>query len=133
MLSRYHRLHPHTHTLTHFSPLSPYFRPAPPLSPQILSPRGLPKVFKNSIDADLLFDILSAIPRDAERAKSNPSSPSTVSFDPAFLLELLAGLARVPRFDMTVMFWSSGEYTVVKPLLAQLGADAALVLKYCGN
>jgi hypothetical protein len=99
----------------------------------MLSPRGLPKVFKNSIDADLLFDILSAIARDAERTKSNPSNPSTVSFDPAFLLKLLAGLARVPRFDMTVMFWSSEEYKVVKPLLAQLGADTALVLKYCGN
>ncbi|KDO24410.1 hypothetical protein SPRG_09799 [Saprolegnia parasitica CBS 223.65] len=73
----------------------------------------LPKLFKDAIEPDLLLEILDAL---------------SVEMD-ANAVALLMHLARVPRFDMVVRFFSGDERQHVASVLAQAsaveGCDAA--------
>lgn len=88
-----------------------------------ISPAAYTQIFKNSLEPDLLNQILRTL-RDFSLQNESPAS----------ILETLGSLASVRRFDMAVMFMSSQEKKVLKELFdfllqAELDQSSVTVLK----
>eukprot|EP00897_Mesotaenium_endlicherianum_P008666 jgi/Mesen1/7828/ME000417S07139 len=82
---------------------------------RMVDSHGLPQLFKDSLTPALLLPMLltllspSFFPREAEKA-----------------MEMLEGLARVPRFHLTVLFLSSKDRAAVRMLWNAAAADTQL-------
>ncbi|XP_056132350.1 RNA polymerase II-associated protein 3 isoform X2 [Lampris incognitus] len=84
-----------------------------------IKPEGYAKIFQNSLESDILNQILTAL-----------HDFYTKNEEPVLILEILQSLASVRRFDMVVMFMSSPERRVLQELfefLRQADLDGSSV------
>ena len=78
---------------------------------ETLDVKQLPKVFKASLEQKLLRSVLQV---------------TAAELSPSAAMDLLEGLAGVPRFSMAVMFLSKGDKEGLVPMWDKACADAAL-------
>lgn len=78
-----------------------------------MDPSSLPKVFKDLLGAPLLMDIMNSL-------------PLLLPDDTTLVLRILENLVKVGRFEMTILFLTAKDKTVMRKLWDDISATEEL-------